>query len=59
MINSDTIIHTLIHTLFILLFIVISHLMFSSNPVLEALGKALNALVFMVSVIALIIWKIT
>ncbi len=58
MINSETIIHTLIHTLFVLLFIVISHLMFSSNPVLEAMGKALNALVFMVSVIALIIWKL-
>lgn len=54
MINSNTI----INTLFLLLFVVISHLMFSSNPVLEALGKILNALVFMVSAIALIIWKL-
>jgi hypothetical protein len=54
MVNSDTIINTLV----VLLVVVICHLMFSSNPVLEALGKVLNTLVFMVSAIALIIWKL-
>ncbi|WP_285007250.1 hypothetical protein [Lactococcus garvieae] len=54
MVNSDTIINTLV----VLLFVVIWHLMLSSVPVLEALGKILNALVFMVSAITLIIWKL-
>ncbi|MFK4898972.1 hypothetical protein [Lactococcus petauri] len=54
MVNSDTIINTLV----VLLFVVIWYLMLSSNPVLEALGKVLNALLFIISAIALIIWKL-